>query len=107
MALKYNGFIAKTFISSVEYVNEFSDMAPMLRTSKKDKSNSAARKEPEIVNGPPFEPSYVYKMLASMSGEMFTEGRQQDAEEMLSVVLNGLHDEVRNLGIYIPSDFLG
>ncbi|XP_027233991.1 uncharacterized protein Usp10 isoform X2 [Penaeus vannamei] len=80
--------------SIVEYVNEFSDMAPMLRTSKKDKNNSAARKEPEIVNGPPFEPSYVYKMLASLSGEMFTEGRQQDAEEMLSVVLNGLHDEM-------------
>lgn len=80
--------------SIVEYVNEFSDMAPILKPSKKEKGSSGARMEPEIVPGSPFEPSYVYKMLANMGGDMFTEGRQQDAEEMLSLVLNGLHDEM-------------
>lgn len=80
--------------SIVEYVHEFSVMAPVLKPSKKDKNSSGARMEPEVVTGSPFEPLYVYKMLANMGGDMFTEGRQQDAEEMLSVVLNGLHDEM-------------
>lgn len=66
----------------------------MLKPSKKDKSGNAARKEAEIVTGPPFEPSYVYKMLANINGDLFSDGRQQDAEEMLSFVLNGLHEEV-------------
>lgn len=69
-------------------------MAPMLKPCKKDKSGSGARKETEIVPGPPFEPSYVYKMLATINGDLFSDGRQQDAEEMLSFVLNGLHEEV-------------
>ncbi|XP_069168182.1 uncharacterized protein [Procambarus clarkii] len=80
--------------SIVEYIHEFSDMAPMLKPCKKDKANAAARKEPDIVTGTAFEPLYVYKMLATMNGDMFTDGRQQDAEEMLSFVLNGLHEEM-------------
>ncbi|KAK7074823.1 Ubiquitin carboxyl-terminal hydrolase 10, partial [Halocaridina rubra] len=80
--------------SIVEYVHEFSEMAPTLKPSKKEKSNQGARMEPDINPGSPFEPLYVYKMLSNMGGDMFTEGRQQDAEEMLSVVLNGLHDEM-------------
>ena len=64
--------------------------------NRKEKSSAQAlRKEPDIMPGQAFEPSYVYKMLADFSGEQFKEGRQQDAEEMLSCVLNGLHDEVR------------
>lgn len=79
----------------VEYIHEFTEMAPMLKPCKKDKSgNAAARKETEIIPGPPFEPSYVYKMLATINGDLFSDGRQQDAEEMLSFVLNGLHEEV-------------
>lgn len=80
--------------SIVEYIHEFSEMAPMLKPCKKDKSGNAARKETEIVTGPPFEPSYVYKMLANINGDLFSDGRQQDAEEMLSFVLNGLHEEM-------------
>lgn len=78
----------------MEYIHEFSEMAPMLKPCKKDKGGNAARKETEIVTGPPFEPSYVYKMLANINGDLFSDGRQQDAEEMLSFVLNGLHEEV-------------
>lgn len=80
----------------VEYIHEFSEMAPMLKPCKKDKTGNAARKETEIVTGPPFEPAYVYKMLATINGDLFSDGRQQDAEEMLSFVLNGLHEEVRS-----------
>ncbi|CAL4066345.1 unnamed protein product [Meganyctiphanes norvegica] len=77
-----------------EYVHEFSEMNQILKPSKKDKDPKGLRKEPEIVCGSPFEPLYVYKLLSTLSGELFTEGRQQDAEEMLSCVLNGLHDEM-------------
>lgn len=69
-------------------------MAPMLKPCKKDKGNSAGRKEPDVVTGSPFEPAYVYKMLATVNGDMFIDGHQQDAEEMLSLLLNGLHEEV-------------
>ncbi|MPC07657.1 Ubiquitin carboxyl-terminal hydrolase 10 [Portunus trituberculatus] len=93
--------------SIVEYIHEFSEMAPMLKPCKKDKSGSGARKEAEIVPGPPFEPSYVYKMLATINGDLFSDGRQQDAEEMLSFVLNGLHEEMvealKLAGEYSPS----
>jgi len=80
-----------------EYVHEFGEMNQILKPSKKEGKDLKAApgpKVPEIVSGSPFEPSYVYKLLTSMNGDMFTEGRQQDAEEMLSCVLNGLHDEM-------------
>lgn len=79
-----------------EYVHEFGEMSTILKPNKKDKDLKGASgpKVPEIVPGTAFEPSYVYKLLTSMNGDLFTEGRQQDAEEMLSCVLNGLHDEM-------------
>jgi len=39
--------------------------------------------------GPAFEPSYVYKILPA-----FEEGRQEDAEEFMSYLLNGINDEM-------------
>ncbi|KAG0712067.1 Ubiquitin carboxyl-terminal hydrolase 10 [Chionoecetes opilio] len=93
--------------SIVEYIHEFSEIAPMLKPCKKDKGGGGARKEAEIVPGPPFEPSYVYKMLATINGDLFSDGRQQDAEEMFSFVLNGLHEEMvealKVAGEYSPS----
>ncbi|XP_076029956.1 ubiquitin specific protease 10 isoform X1 [Oratosquilla oratoria] len=80
--------------SIMTFVNEFSVMAPILKAGRKDKAAGGGRKEPEVVPGAPFEPAYVYKMLANINSELFAEGHQQDAEEMLSCVLNGLHDEM-------------
>lgn len=82
----------------MEYIHEFSDMTPSMKPSRRDKGGAAAagRRDQDIIPGPPFEPSYVYKMLATMNGELFKDGRQQDAEEMLSFVLNALHEEVRH-----------
>ncbi|KAK4323537.1 hypothetical protein Pmani_005770 [Petrolisthes manimaculis] len=83
--------------SIVEYIHEFSDMAPSMKPSRKEKGGAggaAGRRDQDIIPGPPFEPSYVYKMLATMNGELFKDGRQQDAEEMLSFVLNALHEEM-------------
>lgn len=44
----------------------------------------------------PFEPSYVYTILknSSASGGFSEEGRQEDAEEFLSCLLNGISDEM-------------
>jgi len=38
---------------------------------------------------PVFDPSYVYKILPA-----FEEGRQEDAEELMSYLLNGINDEM-------------
>ena len=78
---------------SVQYVNEFNAMDVAPRPPRREK-HQGGRKEPDIQPGPPFEPSYVYKMLNVLTGDTFSEGHQQDAEEMLSALLNGLHDEM-------------
>ena len=58
------------------------------------KDRAAAKKEDPYF-GTSFEPSVVYKMLSkTKSGTFKVEGRQEDAEEFLSCLLNGLHDEM-------------
>lgn len=41
----------------------------------------------------PFEPSWIYKMLNGIRSDLI-EGRQEDAEEFLGCLLNGLNDEM-------------
>lgn len=48
---------------------------------------------PSVQIGQPFEPVYIYNMLSRLKLNAF-EGRQEDAEEFLSCLLNGLHDEM-------------
>ncbi|XP_054286117.1 ubiquitin carboxyl-terminal hydrolase 10 isoform X2 [Macrosteles quadrilineatus] len=82
--------------SMVKFVNEFSPMSlntrPVGRREKiqANKEGGAA----EVVTGPAFEPVYVYKMLSAMHAAFPVEGRQEDAEEFLSCLLNGLNDEM-------------
>lgn len=47
----------------------------------------ATQEIPDV--GPAFEPNYVYKILPT-----FEEGRQEDAEEFMSYLLNGINDEM-------------
>lgn len=58
------------------------------------KDRAAARKEdPDF--GISFEPSSIYKMLSKIRSDTFkVEGRQEDAEEFLSCLLNGLNDDM-------------
>jgi len=76
----------------VEFVNEFTPLETMSKTMKKDK----ARKKEDLPTGNPLEPSYVYRTLLQLESETFrcVEGRQEDAEEFLTCLLNMISDEM-------------
>ncbi|XP_076370532.1 ubiquitin carboxyl-terminal hydrolase 10-A-like [Tachypleus tridentatus] len=67
----------------VEFIQEF----PTLPQASKNK-----RKE-DLAIGASFEPGNIYKMLSVIKSEC-VKGRQEDAEEFLSCILNGLHEEM-------------
>lgn len=71
------------------FVNEFHVMSHFpVNTKKRPQSY-------ELTAGSSFEPSYVYKMLHMIESTMsFKFGKQEDAEEFLSFVLNRLHEEM-------------
>lgn len=50
---------------------------------------------PEISRDSAFEPTVILKMLQALRTDMFPiEGRQEDAEEFLSFILNRMNDEM-------------
>ena len=74
-------------ICSVDFIEQFE--AVPVRVGK------PVNKKEEPQFGTSFEPSSIYKMLSKIRSETFkVEGRQEDAEEFLSCLLNGLHDEM-------------
>lgn len=79
----------------VEFVNEFTPLETMNKTMKKDK----ARRKEDLPTGNPFEPSYIYRCLLNLDSEQFrcVEGRQEDAEEFLTYLLNMISDEMLSL----------
>lgn len=56
----------------------------------------------DIYSGIAFEPSYIYETLknTSVAGAFSVEGRQEDAEECLSCLLNGINDEMLEVRIF-------
>ena len=81
--------------SVVEFINEFTPLEMMNKNQKKDK----ARKKEDLPTGNAFEPSYVYRTLLQLESETFkvVEGRQEDAEEFLTCMLNMISDEMSSL----------
>jgi len=74
----------------------------VVKPQKKEK----VRKKEEIRIGSSFEPSQVYKMLLNLPADTFkvVEGRQEDAEEFLTCLLNGVSDEMTELIKLLPKD---
>lgn len=80
--------------SMVEVVREFGPLQEdLIRNHKRDKSRSRE----DLSVGNPFEPSSVYKVLLESESFKVKEGRQEDAEEFLSCLLNMLEEEMRTL----------
>jgi len=84
---------ATPIIQSVfDFVMEFEPITRYNQNNKNKKPQDA------FYIGASFEPTGVRKVLGFFDGATFkVEGRQEDAEEFLSHLLNGLHDEMLKL----------
>ncbi|MEE6499991.1 hypothetical protein FKM82_003661 [Ascaphus truei] len=51
----------------------------------------------DIRPGAAFEPTYIYRLLTVTKSSLSEKGRQEDAEEYLGFILNGLHEEMLSL----------
>ncbi|XP_063801771.1 ubiquitin carboxyl-terminal hydrolase 10 isoform X2 [Pseudophryne corroboree] len=86
--------------SFVRLMNEFTNM-PVLPKAKQVSCDSLAVPGDKIVRdirpGAAFEPTYIYRLLTVSKSTLSEKGRQEDAEEYLGFVLNGLHEEMLSL----------
>lgn len=76
-------------------MKEFQHLPAAHRVSRR--SDKIQKQDPNsLINcDTPFEPNYIYKMLNGLRNDTFVvEGRQEDAEEFLGCLLNGLNDEM-------------
>ncbi|XP_030045327.1 ubiquitin carboxyl-terminal hydrolase 10 [Microcaecilia unicolor] len=77
--------------SFVQLMNEFTNMPIPSKTKQGEK---VVR---DIRPGAAFEPTYIYKLLTVIKSSLSEKGRQEDAEEYLGFILNGLHEEMLEL----------
>jgi ubiquitin carboxyl-terminal hydrolase 10 len=76
----------------VLFASHYNEMSPQQSAGKSRDWNRQ-----EIVMGIPFEPKNVYKLLTQVRTTLSQQGKQEDAEEFLSCILNGLHEEMVQL----------
>ncbi|XP_011311829.1 ubiquitin carboxyl-terminal hydrolase 10 [Fopius arisanus] len=90
----------------VKFVYEFLPLPEGERLHRKDRGQKKNDDSFDIKGGTAFEPSYVYTMLKNTSspGVFSIEGRQEDAEEFLSCLLNGISDEMLELMKQVSED---
>lgn len=84
----------KILKSVSDFVNQFEVMTnfPKLNRSK-------SKKTEDLPLGKSFEASSIYNMLLNLNNDTFKviEGRQEDAEEFLTFLLNGINDEMLSI----------
>ncbi|XP_072397586.1 ubiquitin carboxyl-terminal hydrolase 10-B [Diabrotica undecimpunctata] len=88
------------------FVKEFKHLPPNVRVKDNKKADKNAKKDLNVMINTdiPFEPTWIYKMLNGIRTDLI-EGRQEDAEEFLGFLLNGLNDEMLELIKLVKSDF--
>lgn len=84
------------------FIKEFEHLPAGLRVNRRNEKNLKKDQGTIIDYSMPFEPSWIYKMLNGVRSDSFLiEGRQEDAEEFLLCLLNGLNDEMIEVIIFI------
>uniref|UniRef100_A0A8C6RKM7 Ubiquitin carboxyl-terminal hydrolase 10 n=1 Tax=Nannospalax galili TaxID=1026970 RepID=A0A8C6RKM7_NANGA len=79
--------------SFVRLMNEFTNM-PVPPKPRQALGDKILR---DIRPGTAFEPTYIYRLLTVIKSSLSEKGRQEDAEEYLGFILNGLHEEMLSL----------
>lgn len=79
--------------SFVRLMNEFTNM-PVPPKPWQTLGDKVVR---DIRPGAAFEPTYIYRLLTVIKSSLSEKGRQEDAEEYLGFILNGLHEEMLSL----------
>ncbi|XP_026273463.1 ubiquitin carboxyl-terminal hydrolase 10 isoform X3 [Frankliniella occidentalis] len=81
------------------FVKEFNQLPSSARLKRADRAARSKESDVQydIPTGSAFEPTCVYRMLSVIRTDTMVEGRQEDAEEFLSCLLNGLNDEMLEL----------
>lgn len=80
--------------SLIKFFNEFEPINPKISIKKQTEDLRA---------GTAFEPRFVYDVLPVLKTTLSEKGRQEDAEEFLSFLLNGIHDELVDLRKHVHS----
>ncbi|CAJ0959286.1 unnamed protein product [Ranitomeya imitator] len=80
--------------SFVQLMNEFTNMPVIAKPKQVAAGEKVVR---DIRPGAAFEPTYIYRLLTLSKSSLSEKGRQEDAEEYLGFVLNGLHEEMLSL----------
>ncbi|XP_010625912.1 ubiquitin carboxyl-terminal hydrolase 10 [Fukomys damarensis] len=86
--------------SFVRLMNEFTNM-PVPPKPRQALGDKIVR---DIRPGAAFEPTYIYRLLTVIKSSLSEKGRQEDAEEYLGFILNGLHEEMLSLKKLLSPD---